>query len=146
MRARSLATLIRETLGDSMTDADRRRLLKLQARLAMADGSGTEESVRILAEVIELDPLDGEALMLLGQHHAREGRPDQAILQYERAARIDAFAPQAKVRIAQVFVSQARFDEALPLLREAQSMRPRDDVARYIEQIERAAKGKRSAE
>ncbi len=142
-QAKALAALVRQTFGDSIVDADRRKLLKLQARLAMADGSGTEESVRILTEVIELDPLDGEALLLLGQHHAREGRPDQAILHYERAARIDAFAPQAKVRIGQVFVSQARFDEALPLLREAQAMRPRDDVARYIEQVERATKGKR---
>lgn len=142
-QARALANLIRETFGESIADADRRKLLKLQARLAMAEGSGTDESVRILTEVIELDPLDGEALMLLGQHHSRGGRPDQAILFYERAARIDAFAPQAKVRIGQVFVSQARFDEALPLLREAQAMRPRDDVARYIEQVERAAKGKR---
>ncbi|MFM9181045.1 MAG: tetratricopeptide repeat protein, partial [Phycisphaerales bacterium] len=99
--------------------------------------------VRILQEVIELDPLDGEALMLLGQHHQRGGRPDEAILFYERAARIDAFAPNAKVRIAQVYVSQERFSDALPLLRDAQAIRPREDVARYLEQVERASKAKR---
>jgi hypothetical protein len=31
----------------------------------------------------------------------------------------------------------------LPLLRDAQALRPREDVARYIEQVERASKGKK---
>ena len=77
------------------------------------------------------------------QHHSKGGRPDQAILYYERAARIDAFAAPAKVKIAQVYVSQGRFNDALPLLRDAQSIRPREDVARYLEQVERASKSKR---
>jgi len=64
-------------------------------------------------------------------------------LYYERAARIDAFAANAKVKIAQVYVGQSRFSEALPLLREAQSLKPREDIARYIEQVERASKSKR---
>ena len=79
----------------------------------------------------------------LGQHHARAGQPDKAILMYERAARIDAFAANAKVKMAQVYVSQSRFADALPLLRDAQSLRPRDDVARYLEQVERASRTKR---
>jgi hypothetical protein len=40
-------------------------------------------------------------------------------------------------------VAQGRFTEALPLLRDAQSLKPRDDIARYIEQVERASKSKR---
>ncbi|NBQ15282.1 MAG: hypothetical protein EBU31_11930, partial [Proteobacteria bacterium] len=61
----------------------------------------------------------------------------------ERAARIESFAANAKVKMAQVYVGQSRFDEALALLRDAQSIKPREDVARLIEQVERAAKGKR---
>jgi tetratricopeptide (TPR) repeat protein len=142
-QAADLLEDVREQWGDSLADGDRRRVLKLQARLAMAGGATDDAAVRILQEVIELDPLDGEALMLLGQHHQRGGRPDEAILFYERAARIDAFAPNAKVRIAQVYVSQERFADALPLLRDAQAIRPREDVARYLEQVERASKAKR---
>ena len=142
-QARTLLGTIRESFGDRLGDADRRKVLKLQARLAMSGGAGDEEAVKVLSEVIEADPLDGEALMLLGQHHARAGRPDEAILHFERAARIDAYAAQAKVKIAQIYVGQARFADALPLLRDAQALRPREDVARYIEQVERAAKAKR---
>jgi tetratricopeptide (TPR) repeat protein len=142
-QAQALLGRIRSTWGDQLQDADKRKVLKLQARLAMGSGAGDEAAVAVLKEVVELDPLDGEALMLLGQHHARAGRPDEAILHFERAARIDAYAAQAKVKIAQIYVGQARFGDALPLLRDAQALRPREDVARYIEQVERAAKSKR---
>ena len=142
-QAKALAAQIKDRLGDRLADADKRKLLKLQARLAMGTGAGDAETAAVLEEVVQLDPLDGEALMLLGQHYARAGQPDKAILMYERAARIDAYAANAKVKMAQVYVAQSRFGDALPLLRDAQTLRPRDDVARYIEQVERASRSKR---
>jgi tetratricopeptide (TPR) repeat protein len=142
-QAKALLGKVRSQWDASMSDTDKRKCLKLQARFAMSAGAGDDETAKVLEEVIELDPLDGEALMLLAQHHSKGGRPDQAILYYERAARIDAFAAPAKVKIAQVYVSQGRFADALPLLRDAQSIRPREDVARYLEQVERASKSKR---
>ncbi len=143
LEARGLLTKVQENWSETIADTDRRKLLKIAARLSMADGSPTEEAAATLEEIVALDPLDAEALMLLGQHYTRSGEPDKAILQYERAAAIESVAANAKVKIAQVYVSQGRFTEALPLLREAQGLRPRDDVARYIEQVERASKGRK---
>ena len=143
LQSKTLLTLVKANWNDTLSDTDRRKVLKLQARLTMNSGSGDTETATVLEEVIALDPLDGEALMLLGQHYNRMAQPDKAILYYERAARIDSFAANAKVKIAQVFVAQGRFTEALPLLRDAQSLKPRDDIARYIEQVERASKSKR---
>jgi hypothetical protein len=37
-----------------------------------------------------------------------------------------------------------RYTDALPYLRRVQELKPRDDVARYLEQVERLAKGRRS--
>jgi tetratricopeptide (TPR) repeat protein len=143
LQSKTLLTHVKANWNDTLSDTDRRKVLKLQARLTMNSGSGDAETATVLEEVIALDPLDGEALMLLGQHYNRISQPDKAILYYERAARIDSFAANAKVKIAQVFVAQGRFTEALPLLRDAQSLKPRDDIARYIEQVERASKSKR---
>ncbi len=143
LQSKTLLTHVKANWNDTLSDTDRRKVLKLQARLTMNSGSGDAETATVLEEVIALDPLDGEALMLLGQHYNRTSQPDKAILYYERAARIDSFAANAKVKIAQVFVAQGRFTEALPLLRDAQSLKPRDDIARYIEQVERASKSKR---
>jgi hypothetical protein len=40
-------------------------------------------------------------------------------------------------------VRNARYADALPLLKRAQELRPREDVARYQEQVERMARMKR---
>jgi Flp pilus assembly protein TadD len=109
----------------------------------MTSGGGDAATAAVLEEIIKLDPLDGEALMLLGQHYARNGEPDKGIFHYERAAGIESFEANAKVRHAQVLVSMGRYADALPLLRRAQEVRPREDVARYIEQVDRIAKARR---
>jgi hypothetical protein len=65
------------------------------------------------------------------------------MLYYERAAGIEQHAANARVRHAQIFVSQSRYPEAIQLLRQAQEIKPREDVARYLEQIERISKARR---
>lgn len=127
--------------GDRLAEADRKRLLKLQARIAVAEGQGGE-AVEVLEQIVALDPLDGEALILLGQHYARNSDPERAAFYYERAESLDEFEADAKVRHAQLLVGEARYDEALPLLKRAQELQPRDDVARYLEQIERVARAR----
>ena len=81
--------------------------------------------------------------MLLGQHYSRANEPDRAIFYYERAASLEAFEANAKVREAQVLVGMTRYSDAVPLLRRAQEVKPREDIARYLEQVERMAKAKR---
>jgi len=142
-QARQVAAHIRETWEKQMGDADRRKLLKLEARLSMVDGDSSIETVRVLEEIVKLDPLDGEALMLLGQHYSRQNEPDRAIFYYERAASLDAFEANARIRHAQVLVGLGRYNEAVPLLRRAQEIKPHDDVARYLEQVERIVKTRR---
>jgi len=145
-QARRLVEAVRAARKDQIDDADKRRILKLDSRLAMATGNGGAESAAMLEEILKLDPLDGEALMLLAQHYAstgKEGDVDKAMLYYERAAGIESFAANAKVRHAQIFVSQSRFSEAIQLLRQAQEIKPREDVARYLEQVERISKSRR---
>ena len=136
---RILIEKIEETAGDQVEIKDKKDLLKLRARIAVAQGTGDEEAA-VLKEVVELDPLDGEALILLGQHARRGGDSEQAIFYYERAASLEKHEADAKVRHAQLLVGLGRYDEALPLLRRAQQVKPRDNIQRYLEQVERVAK------
>lgn len=122
--------------------AERSKLLKLEARLSMAQSGGGPETVKVLEEIIKLDPLDGEGLLLLGQHYSRQNEPDRAIFYYERASSIDAFEGQAKLRQAQVLVGMRRYGDAIPLLRRSQEIKPRDDIARYLADVERAARSR----
>src|SRR5262245_33441969 len=142
-QAREVAAHLREACGAQLDDADQRRLLKLEARLSMAEGGGSAETAAVLEQIVKLDPLDGEALMMLGDWYSRQSRPDQAIFDFERAESIDKFEVKARLRHAQVLVGMARYADAVPLLRQVQEKSPRDDVARYLEQVERLAKARR---
>ncbi len=41
-----------------------------------------------------------------------------------------------------MLVGQQRYAEALPLLKRAQVIRPRENIQQFLEQIERAAQGR----
>lgn len=118
-----------------------KELLKLRARIAVAQDAGGEEA-RILREIVELDPLDGEALILLGHYYAGNEEVEQAVFHYERAANIEEFEAEAKLRHAQLLVRQSRYAEALPLLRRALDLEPSERVREYMEQIERLSKNR----
>lgn len=138
--AERLAARIRQIGGEQLDAAAQKRLLKLAARAAAARGAAAEEQVRILDEVVALDPLDGEALILLAQHAATAGEMEKAALLFERAAAIETSEAEARLRHAQALVRAGRYAEAVPLLKRAQELRPREDVARYQEQVERMAR------
>ena len=113
-------------------------LLRLRARVAVARGGGEAEA-NILKEIVELDPLDGDALILLGQHAQRSGQRDEAVFYFERAASLESFEADAHVRHAQLLVSEGNYAGAMPLLRRAQTAQPRENVQQFLEQVERAS-------
>ncbi len=137
--AKRLIETIQSKYADQLMDEEKKDLLKIEARVAVAEGQA-EEEVEVLKEIIQLDPLDGEALILLGQHSARKGDTEQAIFYYERAASIEDFEADANIRRSQLLVKDGKYAEALPLLRRAQQINPRENVQEYLEQVERLAK------
>jgi tetratricopeptide (TPR) repeat protein len=141
-KTRRLLEEIERLHGDKLEAAERKEMLKMRARLAVAEGAGDEEA-RVLEEIVKMDPRDGDALILLGQHSSRNGDPEKAIFYYERAAAIEEFEADAKIRHAQLLVGQGKYQEALPLLRRAQLVKPRENVQKYLEQVERIAQGRK---
>lgn len=139
-QAAGLLDQIAKTYEGRMDDESKRDLLKVRARVAMASGEGDEEVVAVLEKVVDLDPLDGDALVLLGNYYAKAQQFDQAILYYERAEGLEKYEADARVRHAQALVSQSRYAEAVPLLKRAQEIRPREDVGRFLDQVQRVAR------
>ena len=141
-QSKELLAAVRKQYAAEISDTERRQLLKVEARLAVAEGAGGR-SVEILEEVAKLDPLDGEALMLLANHYVGTGEKERAILYYERAEGIEAFEADAAVKHAQLLVSMSKTDQAIPLLKRAQQIKQRDSVGKYLEELERFQKGRR---
>jgi len=140
--ARQFIGRVREAFGKTLADTDKRRLQKTEARIAVANGEAGE-AVKILEEVVAVDPLDGEALMILAQHYGDAGEKERAILYYQRAGSITATEADAAVKHAQLLAGMSRLDEAIPLLKRAQSLKPREGVGKFLEELERYQKQRR---
>lgn len=138
-QAGTVLAALEQRLTTKLAGDDLGRALKLRARIAVAEGRG-EEAVQVMEQVVAQNPLDGDALMLIGKHYAKSGDPDRALLSFERAANIDGFEAQAKLEWAKVLVQKGKYREALPHLRRANELKQSDDIARYIEQVERLAR------
>ena len=130
---------IREHREGNLEDQERKEMLKLEARVAVARGN-EEQEIEVLEQIVEIDPLDGEALMLLGQYHRRNKDLEQAMLYYQQAESIEEFEADAKVRQAQVLVSQGKYNQAVSLLKSAQRINYRETIQEYLEQVERVSK------
>ncbi len=139
-QAKELLYRIKDVYAGKLEEDQRKDLLKVEARIAVAEGVGGE-MISVLEEIVALDPLDAETLMLLGQHYAT-GQPEKALFYYERAENIDGYEADAKVRRAQLLVGQSEYCKARDLLNRAQQVKPREDVGKYLEQVERAAKAR----
>jgi tetratricopeptide (TPR) repeat protein len=135
--------LARVRSAGGLSAEDEMRLLKLEARVALAAGRA-EEGIRSLEEILRRNPLDGEALLLSGDHYGRSGDAEKAAFRFESAARLPGFEPDALLKHAQLKVRQQKYAEAVELLRRAQKMKPRDNVARYLEKVEQVAARARS--
>ena len=125
--------------GGNIEADKKKKMLKLEAKIASAQGK-TAESASVLEQILKEDPLDGDALLLLGQHYAKSNQPEKAIFLFERAEGMEQFEADAKVRHAQVLVTSGKYEEAVPLLKRAQEIKARESIARYLEQIERLLK------
>jgi len=81
-------------------------------------------------------------LILLAQHYARNDKPDKAYFLFERAEGIEKYEAEARLRHAQT----ACEEDALRGGPAAAQTRPgtasAGDVARYLDQVERAARAR----
>jgi len=138
-QSETLFVKIREVGGGSMTDEEEITLLKLQSKVAMATGRGGE-AIQVLEQIIEKNPLDGEALLLAGDYYSRNGHKEKAQFDYDQASKIDGFEADAFVKQAQLLAQSSKYVEAMEMLRRAQKIKPRDNVQRYLEALERVAR------
>lgn len=91
-QTRALVENVQRLRGEELSVAQRTDLLHMLSRIAVADGAG-EREVAILKQIIELDPLDGEALILLGSHATGPAlEAHQAAMAAEAAAKEAAAA------------------------------------------------------
>ncbi|MGB0578392.1 MAG: tetratricopeptide repeat protein [Limisphaerales bacterium] len=114
-------------------------LLRLKSRIAFSQGD-SQAAVNALESLVEQNPTDGETLILLGDHYAAstdKKQQERAALLYERASRVEGFAARAMVQQAVMLVRRNQFEKAILILKNAQAIDPKPNVADYLERLER---------
>jgi tetratricopeptide (TPR) repeat protein len=140
--AKKLFTRIRST-STSLSAEDELKLLKLESKVAMSTGAG-EDAIKVLEQIIQRNPLDGEALLLAGDYYAKNDQKEKAEFRYDTASKLEGFEADAYVKHAQLLVQTQKYPQAAELLRKAQKVKPRDNVQRYLEKVEQIARAGRS--
>ena len=128
---------IRKRFSGMLTDEQKLDILRLDARIYIALKKG-EEVIPILEQLIERDPLDGQALLLLAEFYSNKGDSAgyaRADIFYDRAAKIRDWEEKALLAWARSYVSREKYGDAIPLLERLQVLDPQDHIARYLEQV-----------
>jgi tetratricopeptide (TPR) repeat protein len=117
-------------------DADRRKsLLKLEAKIAGRRQDAVAEAV-VLEQLVEIDPADGESMILLGEYHARQPDGlDTAFGWFEKAAAIPETSAKALLQHGQTLVRAGRLEEAVPYLDRSLAIEERAAVRTYRDGI-----------
>jgi Flp pilus assembly protein TadD len=134
--AEQLVKKVRTIHGDKLSADEDLKLLKVTSKAALAKGD-TDAAMKTLEKVIEKDPLDGEALLMVGDHYLKNQEYEKAEHRFDLAGRITGFEADAFVKKAQIKVKQQKYLLAVEDLRKAQKIKPRDSVQRYLEAVER---------
>lgn len=123
---------------DLTTPEEILKRLRLEAELAALQGH-PKQAIARYRKLLDRNPLDGKALLRLGNLLAETHAHDAAALAYERAERIEETQVEALIKRAELALKRDRFSKAVERLEAAQAIDSRPHVGRYLEQVRRLA-------
>jgi tetratricopeptide (TPR) repeat protein len=127
----------------SLSPKEQSTFLTLQAQAAIGLGE-TESASTILEALIKEDPMNGPALLTLGNLQRQLERFEDAAFSYEQAAKIDATQLDALVQHARMLISLRDYSPAVVLLQRVVLLQPGPRYEDFLERVQsanRASKG-----
>ena len=109
-------------------------VLNIQAQLALGKGNDAD-AAKILEKVLESDPVNGNALMLLGGFQYQEGELEEAIFYFDRAVQIMATQRNAQLQLARIYVQQKEYKDAIRQLEAALSLEYSSNVQDFLDAV-----------
>ena len=129
---------IENEFGDGRSKEEQKKINLLKAEVLQATGKN-KEATDLLTEIVSEHPLEGRALIQLGQLAWKARNLEYAIIQFERAAKVDEFENPALIEHARLLVSMRKYNEAATLLERALSLKPEKRVEKYLNAINNLA-------
>ncbi|OYV04505.1 MAG: hypothetical protein CFE26_16530, partial [Verrucomicrobiales bacterium VVV1] len=148
-KASTFVQKIRSKLGANVPAGQKTTLLLTEMRIAQAQKK-LETVEKLLNELIQDDPTNGEVLLELAKHSDQLAKNEQdeskrgvliqnARTNYQLALRNPIVAYQANLGLGQMYVREKRYVEALPLLEAALNLKKSESLDQYTSKVRRAA-------
>lgn len=137
--AAAIVEHVRSLGSDPLEGAVGLDVLHLRATIARNEGRRSDER-EYLEQLTNLDPLDGWALIRLGESFEAGGEIERARSRFDQARGMDGFEAAADLALGRMLVREGDLDGGLVALERSQRAEPREDVATFIEQVRRAAR------
>ncbi|WPJ94596.1 tetratricopeptide repeat protein [Coraliomargarita algicola] len=128
---------------DSLSPKEQSTFLTLQAQAAMGLGE-TEQASTILEALVAEDPMNGQALLTLGNLQRELDRIEDAAFSYEQAAQVEETRVDALVQHARMLISLRDYSPAVTLLQRVVLLEPGPRYEDFLERVQsanRASKG-----
>lgn len=131
----------RDTEADEKFAETRSRLTRSRALIEMEVGD-PDVGADLVRQLIDADPLDAPALILMAKFHAGQDRVEEAEMLLEQAARVPDYEPEALRALGEMRVRDGRYEEAISPLRRCLELEPDENLAAYLQAVQRAAGSK----
>ncbi|MCH2061516.1 MAG: tetratricopeptide repeat protein [Verrucomicrobiales bacterium] len=99
----------------------------------------SEENARQIAAIVEKNPLDAHALLLLADFHLANKRQEHALMYLEQAATVKEYKVEALRKQGEILVQRGDYTKALTLLTEAQQLAPDENLSEYLTTLKKLA-------
>lgn len=148
-KAASFLEKIQGKLGKTPAQADHVAFLLTDVRVAQAKNDRARVSAS-LAQLVELDPANGEVLLELARHLDLQAREEEdadkrgkylqeAKTNYQLALKSNAVAYPANLALGQMLVREHQYADALPNLQAALGLKKSESLEQYVSRVRRAA-------
>lgn len=136
--AAQLIEVANQAFGEGIQKDQRLALLNLKAEYELGSQQSAE-AAKTLEKIIEEDPMNGRAILLLARYYWEIDDFEEAEFLYERASNIEEVAAKALLQHGQMLVQNRDYAEAAKLIRQSLDRNYESNVADYLRAIEEAA-------
>lgn len=138
-----LINVIRKVFAGGLEEKNHLTLLRLEAQVAMGEQEETTVIIGFLEQILEIEPDDGQTLLLLAKFHGSEKNFEEARKYYEQAMELEDYEYQALVDYAQMLVQNKLYCDAVPMLSDALDIKYSSSVEEFMDQVDRVCRRQR---
>lgn len=137
--ASELVAELENVYAGKLSASEQLTVLNIKASAAISRGS-MDEAATILEDIVSKDPLNGKALISLGDYYRESDDIETAMVQYERASKVKDFEAQGLIALARLEVSLKQYKSAVMNLKRANTLDPKPYLEDYIARLETVIK------